>query len=104
MSIVLLKNQLLEIMIVSAEGYTADQKNVVAVTSKINKRAKTVSELCTVLGLVGYEGSYLISLTMHHLYATCSDIINQKSHPKKPSFENRNLTILCFVIWQIRRY
>ena len=53
--------------LVSSEGYTADQKNVVAVTSKIENRPKTVSELHTVIGLVGYQDSYLISLTLHDI-------------------------------------
>ena len=40
--------------LVSAEGYTADQKNIIAVKSKINKQPKSVSELSTLLGHVGY--------------------------------------------------
>ena len=35
--------------LISSEGYTADPKNILAVTSKINKKPETISELRTLL-------------------------------------------------------
>ena len=44
--------------LISSGGYTADPKNVSAVSSKINKKPETISELRTLLGLVGYFRRY----------------------------------------------
>ena len=41
-------------LLVSSEGFTTDLKNVVALTSKIKKRLKTIFEFHTVLGFVSY--------------------------------------------------
>lgn len=46
----------------SVEDFTVDSKNEVAVTSKINKRSKTISELRTVLFLVRYVLNIAISI------------------------------------------
>jgi len=40
--------------LISSEGYMIDPKNVESVTSKINKVPKNISELRSLLGLVGY--------------------------------------------------
>ena len=40
--------------LVSAEGYTVDPKSVESVTSKIRKKPNNISELHSLLGLVGY--------------------------------------------------
>ena len=44
--------------LISSGGYTADPKNVSAVSSKINKKPETISKLRTLLGLVGYFRRY----------------------------------------------
>ena len=44
--------------LISSGGYTADPKNVSAVSSKINKKPETISELRTLLGLAGYFRRY----------------------------------------------
>ena len=56
--------------LISSEGYTADPKNILAVTSKINKKPETISELRTLLGLVGYFRRYIpnFSKTASSLY------------------------------------
>ena len=38
----------------SAEGYTVDPKSVESITSKIRKKPDNISELCSLLDLVGY--------------------------------------------------
>ena len=38
----------------SAEGYTVDPKSVESITSKIQKKRNNISELRSLLGLVGY--------------------------------------------------
>ena len=38
----------------STEGYTVDPKSVESITSKIPKKSKNISELRSLLGLVGY--------------------------------------------------
>ena len=38
----------------SAEGYTVDSKSLKSITSKIRKKPNNISELCSLLGLVGY--------------------------------------------------
>ena len=40
--------------LVSAEGYTVDPKSVESITSKIRKKTNNISELRSLLGLVGY--------------------------------------------------
>ena len=45
--------------LISSEGYTANPKNMLAVTSKINKKPKTITELKTLLGLVGHFRRYI---------------------------------------------
>ena len=40
--------------LVSAEGYTVDAKSVESITSKIRKKPNNISELRSLLGLVGY--------------------------------------------------
>ena len=56
--------------LISSEGYTADPKNISAVTSKINKKPETISELRTLLGVVGYFKRYIpnFSKTTSPLY------------------------------------
>ena len=62
---------------VSSESCTADPKNILAVTSNINKKA--ISELRTLLGLVGYFRKYIpnFSKTASPLYQL------QKGQPEK---------------------
>ena len=43
---------------ISSEGNTANPKNILAVTSKISKKPKTISGLRTLLGFVGYLKKY----------------------------------------------
>ena len=45
--------------LISSEGYAANPKNMLAVTSKINKKPKTITELKTLLGLAGYFRRYI---------------------------------------------
>ena len=40
--------------LVSAEGYTVDPKSVESITSKIRKKPNNISELRSLLDLVGY--------------------------------------------------
>ena len=56
--------------LISSEGYTADPKNISAVTSKINKKPETISDLRTLLGVVGYFKRYIpnFSKTTSPLY------------------------------------
>ena len=64
---------------VSSEGYTADPKNILAVTSIINKKLKTISDLQNLLRLVGYLWRYILnfSKTASTLYQLL------KGHPEK---------------------
>ena len=45
--------------LISSEGYSANPKNILAVTSKINKKTQTIRELKTLLGLVGHFRRYI---------------------------------------------
>lgn len=50
-------------LLVSSEGFTTDLKNVVALTSKIKKRLKTIFEFHTVLGFVSYFWKFIPNFT-----------------------------------------
>ena len=56
--------------LISSEGYTTNPKNILAVTSKINKKLKISKELWNFLGLVGYLRRYIpnFSKTASPLY------------------------------------
>ena len=61
--------------LISSGDYTADPKNVSVVSSKINKKPETISELRTLLGLVGYFRRYTpnFSKTESPLYQLLKD-------------------------------
>ena len=40
--------------IISSAGYTADLKNIIAVSSKLKKKPSSITELRSIVGLVGY--------------------------------------------------
>jgi len=76
--------------LISAAGYTADPRNVAAVKSKITKAPSTVTELRSVLGLIGYfrrsipnfskTASSLYGLLKDHPEKACNKTVNWESH------------------------
>ena len=72
--------------IISSTGYTADPKNIVTTSSKLKKKPSSITELRSILGLMGYvrklipDFSQIVSL----LYQILNDTKSKQRHSKEP--------------------
>ena len=79
----LIKREILYLgRIISSAGYTADPKNIIAVSSKLKKKPSSITELRSMVGLVGYFRRSIpnFSQTTSPLYQTLTDTRNKERH------------------------
>ena len=78
--------------IISFAGYTADPKNIIAVSSKLKKKPSSIIELQSILGLVGYFRRSIpdFSQTVIPLYQIITDTQKKQKHSKETIDWNDN--------------
>ena len=78
--------------IISSAGYIADPKNIIAVSSKLKKKPSSITELRSILGLVGYFRRSIpnFSQTASPLYQIPTDTQHKQRHSKESIDWNDN--------------
>ena len=82
--------------LISAEGYTVDPRSTETVTSKIRKRPTNISELRSLLGLIGYFQRSIpnFSQTVKPLYQLLKDKELKRGSKQKIEWEDDHQLIL----------